>query len=445
MSTLIQQCKDNQIEFVRFLFCDTTGIIRGKTCSVASLERKMASGIGLVKGSMAQNILDILQPDTGLGATGEIRLIPDPGTFKILPYARGQAAMFCDMLELDKTNWSLCPRHILKRQIENAAVMGLHFKAAFEPEFYLFRKEQEQFIPIDNSMCFSTEGMNRAADFIFDFSQALNQQGISVEQYYPELGHGQHELSIRHEDALTSADNQLTYRDTLRGIATRHGLIASLAPKPNLKAPGSGCHLHISAWDPKGKNNLFADPEEKLSATGRYFIAGLLHHLPALVALTCASINSYRRLQPRSWSSAYVCWGWENREAAIRVPSTYWSEEAESTNIEIKCADSSCNPYIALAAVICAGLDGIKKQLPLPAPIQTDPAELMESGQKEEAPIRLPSSLNEALKKLIADIPLFEGLGPDFLKTYLIVKNSEVTALSKATEEEERHIFINKF
>jgi len=424
----------SSVKLVRFLYCDTSGIIRGKTTHVGRLKDRIAAGIGLVKGMMAMNLLDQLQTATGLGAVGEVRLVPDLSTFVVLPYSAASASFICNLLELNRTPWSLCPRTALIRQSDEAEAMDIRFEAAFEPEFTLGIADGGDFHPIDRSLCFATDGMNRASKFVNSFVEALERQGILVEQYYPELGHGQHEVSIRHAPALAAADRQIWYRETLRGVALEHGLEASLAPKPFSDQPGNGCHLHISAWDKDSGKNLFWSPEG-LTAFGLNFVAGILEHLPAIVALTCASVNSYRRLKPRCWSSAYVCWGYENREAAVRVPSVYWGQETATTNLEIKSVDSSCNPYLALAVVIAAGLDGVKRKLSAPEPFDADPGVLSPAELEQRLVKRLPTSLKEALVALEKDATIVETLGAELARTYLTVKYSECGAFASEDEQ----------
>lgn len=444
VDAILTQVHTSAVRLVRFLYCDTSGIIRGKLTHVDRLKDRLESGIGLVKGMMAMNMLDEMQTDTGLGATGEVRLLPDLDSFAILPYGVGQAMVLCDLVELDRAPWAMCPRTVLKRQIAKALEAGITIQAAFEPEFTLGTVENEEFEPIDESLCFSTEGMNRASPFIEKFVRALELQNVPVELYHPELGHGQHELSVGHTSALAAADRLVIYRETLRGVATDSGLIASMAPKPLAEQAGNGCHLHLSAWDARGERNLFWSPEG-LSEVGKQFIAGILKHLPALVAVTCPSVNSYRRLKPRSWSSAFTCWGYENREAAVRVPSTYWGKEEQSTNIEIKCVDNSCNPYLALAAVIAAGLDGIKRNLKAPLPVDVDPSSFNTEEMTKRSIKRLPSSLKEALRALLHDGVIMEALGDPLAASFITVKTSEVLAFSKHAQEFELKQHRTKF
>jgi glutamine synthetase len=432
LESIVETCQTGNIDLIRFLYCDTSSIIRGKSTYVRGLYDRLVSGIGLVKGMMAMNMLDQLQPETGLGATGEVRLVPDLSTFTILPYVSGQAALLCDLQELNQRPWDLCPRSILKQQLSRSAAMGFTIQAAFEPEFMLLQNNGGMLSPIDESLCFSTEGMNRGADFISGFVDALEQQKLEVEQYYPELGHGQHELSIKHAPALLACDRHLFYRETLRGCAQNSDLVATLAPKPFLDQPGNGCHLHVSCWDmSSGQNLMYAqDDPNDFSDFGRHFVAGILEHLPAITAITCPSVNSYRRLQPSAWSSAFTCWGFENREAAIRVPSLYWGHEQASSNIEIKCVDSSTNPYLALACVIAAGISGLEAGVYPPKPIDLEPS-ILSSEQRQQNKIRrLPQTLIDALVELEKDSVLMACLGEKFLRTFCIVKSSEVTSFA---------------
>jgi glutamine synthetase len=282
---------------------------------------------------------------------------------------------------------------------------------------------------------------------IDDIVEALEVQGMQVEQYYPELGHGQQELSIRFADALAAADNHIRYRETIRNIAWQHGLYASFAPKPFADQAGNGCHLHFSAWDPTGTRNLFFDEADRLglSAMAYLFIGGILAHLPGLVTLTCPSVNSYRRLQPRAWSSAFVCYGPDNREAALRIPSRFWGSEMASTNLELKPSDSSANPYLALGGLIAAGLDGIEQGLQ-PSEgrlIDCDPATLSEAERKRRGIHRLPSHLGEAITALEADAVLLDALGPLLSQAYLAIRRGDLAFFAGHDEtfELEHHFY----
>jgi glutamine synthetase len=442
---IVQQVKDANVRLVRFLYCDNGGTIRGKTTTVERLAERLTDGIGLTVAMMAMNSLDQLQPVAGMGPVGEIRLLPDPQSFVVLPYAPQSAAMSCDMFSRDRTPWAGCARSFLKRMCERAAAHGLRMQATFEAEFSLARQDSTgRFVPFDNTLCFSSIAMTQAAALINELVTALQAQGIVVEQYYPELGHGQHEISIRHAGALQAADNHIKLRETIRGVAFGYGLFASLAPKPFSDQAGNGAHIHFSLWDSAGRNVFYdGGAADGLSLIGRRFIGGVLDHLPALVALTCPSVNSYRRLQPRSWSSAYTAWGFDNREAALRVASPFWSDVEGSTNLELKAADSSCNPYIALGGLLAAGLDGIERGLDPGAPAEDDPASMTDAERASRGIRRLPGTLYEAIDCLTDDALLLDALGDLLGGAYLAVRRSEARAYAEQDEafEFQQHLY----
>ncbi len=231
--------------------------------------------------------------------------------------------------------------------------------AAFENEFSLLHSSNNEIIPTDDTVFASTLGMDLNRKIIDAIADALVAQDMTVERYYPESAPGQHEISIRYAEALQAADNQIVFRETVRAVAIEHGLKASFLPKIFADKAGNGCHLHVSLWQ-EGKN-ITGDGSGKLSSTALAFIAGILHHLPALMALTTPSTNSYRRIRPHFWSGAFAAWGYDNREGAVRVPSN--PVPPSPTHFELKTSDASANPYLALGAVIFAGLDGIGRNL----------------------------------------------------------------------------------
>lgn len=415
--------REENLSLVRFLYADHGGIIRGKAAAAGRLAERIESGIGHTRAMMAMSMMDELQPVEGMGPVGEVRITPDANTFVTLPYAFGVAAMLCDQVNPDGTPWDGCARTFLKQAIAELATAGYELQAAFEPEFTLGRREGAELEPLDESLCYSATGFHLAHDYIIDLVEALNKQGLEVEHYYPELGHGQQEVSIRHAAALRAADNHVLLRETARAVAIRHGLWASFAPKPLPDQAGNGAHLHASLWS--NGSNAFTDASGQfgMSAVGYRFMAGVLAHLPALVALTCGSVNSYRRLAPSMWAGAYACYGPDNREAAIRVCSPVGA--SGSVNLELKPSDSSGNPYLALGGFIHAGLDGIRRELDPGEPLLVDPATLSSSERSRLAVVRLPSSLSEALDALQADSVLMSALGPLRSSAYLAVKRSE--------------------
>jgi glutamine synthetase len=430
---VLNACLQAGVRLVRFLYCDNGCTIRGKLAPVDRLSGRMDAGQGLTVAMQAMNMLDQLQPVEGMGPVGEVRLMPDPDSFVILPYAPHSAAMMCDLLTLDRQPWGACPRSFLKRMIARAAEQGISVQASLENEFTLLREEEPgQYAPVDTDLCFSSIAMIRVAHVIDEIVSALAEQGIPVDAYYPELGHGQHELPIRHTHALRAADNQVWFRETVRNVAYRHGLLASLAPKPLPDQAGNGCHIHWSLWDLAGERSLLYDDADRyrISQLGYAFMAGVLAHLPGLLALTAPSYNSYRRLQPHFWSSAYTAWGPDNREAAVRVASGAWGSEAGSVNLELKASDPSNNPYLALGGLIAAGLDGVARGLQPGEPALIDPGNWSEPERLARGIRRYPTTQSEALDALQQDAVLMDALGPELSTSYPAVKRSEYEAFA---------------
>ena len=444
---VVAEAEKAGVRLVRFLYTDNGGITRGKATSIKYLHNRMSDGIGLTVAMQAMNMLDQLAAVEGMGPVGEIRLVPDPDTFVVLPYAPRSAAMTVDMLKHDGSPWEACPRSFLKRQIAACAEEGFSVQAAFEDEFTLTTKNPDgSFAPLDDSLCFSAVGMTTAAEVMDAIITAMEVQGLEIDQYYPEYGHGQEELPIRHTHALAAADRQVYYRETVRNVAYQHGMYASLAPKPFADQIGNGAHLHFSLWNKNGQTNLMHDPADQfgVSQFGYHFIAGVLEHLPALVALTCPSFNSYRRLQPHSWSSAYTIWGPDNREGSIRLPSQFRSDKASSTNAELKASDSSSNPYLALGGMMAAGLDGVRRKLSPGEPTLIDPGNFSDAERERRGIRRYPSNLKEALDNLEKDQVLTDALGPLLAKSFLAVKRLEWESFSQADEayEFQHHFWV---
>jgi glutamine synthetase len=435
---ILDACRTQAVRLVRFLYCDNGGVIRGKATHVERLGDRLRTGIGLTVAMQAMNSLDQLQPVEGMGPVGEIRLVPDAGTFTVLPYAPHTAAMLVDHLRLDGQPYEAGPRNFLKRMAARLAERGMVLLCAVENEWSLATQRDGGYVPVDESLCFSTVGMAASAEVTDATVAALGEQGIQVEQYYAELGHGQQELSVVPRPAVQAADTQILVRETIRGVATRSGLVASLAPKPWPDQAGNGAHIHFSLWDDDGQRNLFHDPAGRfgLSRTAEQFVAGVLTHVPGLLALTAPSVNSYQRLLPQHWSSAFVCWGPDNREATVRVPSTFWGLEQASTNLEFKPTDASCNPYLAFGGLIAAGLDGMARELEAPEPLSVDPATLPDREREAAGAHRYPTTLEESIEALERDEVLVEALGDLLARSYLAVRRSEWEAYSAMTEAE---------
>jgi glutamine synthetase len=436
------------VRLIRFLYCDNGGVIRGKLAHIDSLAQRLNSGIGLTVAMQAMNMLDQLQPVAGMGPVGEVRIVPDPDSFVVLPYAPHSAAMMSDLVQLDGRPWGACPRSFLKRMLARAAEADFTIQAALENEFTLLRVEDDgRYQPIDSGLCFSSISMSAAAAVMNDIIAALEAQNIPIDAYYPELGHGQHELPIRHASALRAADNQVWFRETVRNVAAQHGLIASLAPKPLPEQAGNSAHIHWSVWDTAGENNLLYDPQDAyhLSQMGYHFIAGVLAHLPGLLALTTPSYNSYRRLQPHFWSSAYTSWGPDNREASVRIASGLWGQEAASTNLELKASDPSNNPYLALGGLLAAGLDGVARELQPGEVTLIDPGNYSDEERAARGIERYPTTQAEALDALEQDTVLLDALGDELSRSYIAVRRSEYAAFSAEDTDFEIKHHLYKF
>ncbi len=424
---VVREAERQGLQQIQFLYVDNGGITRGKVSSLRKLKSHMAGGIGLTRAMQAMNMMDQLQPVARAGPVGEIRLVPDPDSFRVIPYLERSGSILCDMVNLNHEPWDLCPRDFLKRQIQAASDMGFRIMATYEDEFSLARVVDEGvWEPLDDTLCFSARAMEVAHPIMRDIMDALEAQGIEPEQYYPELGHGQHELSIAPTDVLAAADNQVRYRETVHAVARAHGLEASFAPKPWADQAGNGAHIHFSVWDPTFTRNLFWDAEDPyhLSPLGYQFAAGVVHHLPALIGLTCPSVNSYRRLNPRAWSSAYTSFGPDNREAGVRIASVFWGNEERSINLELKASDSSANPYLALGGLLAVGLDGVQNPRPLDV-MDVDPATLTEEERRRAHVTRLPETLAQAMDALAVDDTLEGAMGASLHRAYLTVKRSE--------------------
>ena len=442
---VVKRADEAGLRLVRFLWCGNDGTVRAKASGTHGLEGRLRSGIGLTVAMQAMNGLDQLQPVEGMGPVGEVRLVPDLTTFRVLPYAPRTGAVLVDLIGLDGEPAPQCPRSFLKRMAARLAERGAELEVAFENEFSLAVAADGGFVPVDSSLCFSTIGMTASQAYADALVDALEQQGIEVEQYYAELGHGQQEISTAHAPALRAADEQVLVRETIRGVAAQHGLVASLAPKPWPEGAGNGGHIHFSLWG--GGHNRFHDASraDSLSDEARSFIAGVLAHLSGLCGLSAPSFNSYRRIVPQYWAGAFTCWGHDNREAPLRVPSVFRGMEEASTNVELKAADASCNPYLAVAGLIAAGLDGLERGLEPPEPVEVDPATISEEKRERLGVRPLPATQEQALAALERDRVLMEALRPPLSRSYLAVRGSEWTAYSEGDEAFEQQGHFLKY
>ena len=440
---LVKKADEAGLRLVRFLWCGNDGTVRAKASGRHGLKGRLQSGIGLTVAMQAMSSLDQLQPVPGMGPVGEVRLVPDLDTFRVLPYAPNTGAVLTDHIGLDGEPAPVCQRSFLKRMESRLAERGLVLRASFENEFSLATRVDGAYVPIDSALCFSTIGATASQDYVDELAAALDAQGIPLEQYYAELGHGQQEISTPHAPALQAADEQLLVRETIRGVAARHRLVASLAPKPWPDNAGNGGHVHFSLWD--GERNAFYGTVGGLSQEARAFVAGVLAHLPGLCGLTAPSFNSYHRIVPQYWAGAFVAWGLDNREAPVRIASTFRGSEEASTNAELKACDATCNPYLAIGGLIAAGLDGLERGLEPPAPVDVDPATIDEAERERRGIVRLPATQAEALDALERDELLVGALGPVLAESYLAVRRSEWAAYSAGDAAFEQQGHFEKY
>ncbi|MEW6081225.1 MAG: glutamine synthetase family protein [Bacillota bacterium] len=429
---ILRIVEEQGIELVRFLYIDNDGVTRGYSAHRNSLEGDLDSGHAFARVMPVFSALDTLVPGSRYGCVGEVRGKPDLDTFRILPYAPGAAALICDFTDLNHKPLELCARSVLKRVLAGSPY---RVNACYENEFYFMKTgDSGEVLPFDSSLCFATPGMNNTHEVVLEITRALESQGMVVEKHYPEYGPGQQELIIRYDEALRAADNQVFFKETVKGVASKHGIKASFMPKPFPGRAGSGAHLHVSLWD--GDTNLFYDPARdfNLSEMARYFTGGVLKHIRGLCAFTASIVTSYKRLVPHNWASAYACYGPDNREAAVRVVSGQKGRENKTVNLEFKPIDGACNPYLALAALLVAGFDGIENRIDPGDPTLTDPHDLTGQEKEERGIRRLPETLAEAARALSED-PLFsEKMGDVLVEEYVLAKvfqwneyNSQIT------------------
>jgi glutamine synthetase len=443
---LKQKLKDTGVKFIRLLWCDNANIIRAKAAHIDYLEEYIDNGVGITVAQMALPVMyDSVVADTGLGPVGEIRLMPDWSTLTMLPFAEGHAQVLCDMIISNTGDvWAHCPRGFLKRQIGRLEKLSLILKAVFENEFFLLRRNDAgELEPSDTTVFCATGSMNLHRALIMDITNSLIAQGLEVEGYYPESGPGQQEVNIRYAEAMQAADRQIVYRETIRGEASRHGLIASFLPKIFEDKAGSGCHLNFSLW--RDGKNISGDPHQAtaISPVAGAFIAGILDHLPGLCAVTIPSKTSYRRIQPHFWAGAFRAWGHQNREAAVRVCKN--KQGTRASRFEYKTADATANPYIALGALIAAGLDGLSRNLELPAEITVDPATIPEAQRKAGKIDRLPQNLEKAIDALREDTVLLEAMGTELAGSYVAVRQHEWDNLKDLKLEEEVDMLVERY
>ncbi|WP_460829452.1 glutamine synthetase family protein [Nocardioides hungaricus] len=413
--------EERDVRFVRLWFTDVLGFLKSVAVAPAELEGAFSEGIGF-DGSAIEGFARVYEAD--------MLAMPDPATFQILPW-RGEgpatARMFCDILMPDGSASYADPRHVLKRTLSRAADQGLTFYTHPEIEFYLFKDTPvagAEPAPVDRSGYFDHTAQSHGADFRREAITMLEAMGISVEFSHHEGGPGQQEIDLRYADALTTADNVMTFRTVIREVALGQDIWATFMPKPFTAHPGSGMHTHVSLFE--GDRNAFfeAGAEYQLSKVGRQFIAGVLRHASEISVVTNQWVNSYKRLMFGGEAPSYICWGHNNRSAMIRVPM-YKPNKGQSTRIELRTIDAACNPYLAFAAVLAAGLKGIEGDYELPREAEDDVWALTERERKSLGIEPLPRSLAEAIAVAERSELLAETLGEQVFDFFLRNKRAE--------------------
>ena len=283
---LLKKIKESDIKLIRAIYAGPEGITRGKAFPPAFLSEVVEGGIGLTQAQASVTVLDQLPRESKFQPIGEVRICPDVETFQALPYLPGHARMLSDLETVDGEPWELCPRSLLKKQVGMLAERGIVLRASFENEFTVYENSTGAWLPIDQLNCFSSAAMDVASDFIIPTIAALEQQGVIVEKYFAEAGSGQQEMPVQHQEGVVAADQQVVFKETVRGVARAQGLQVSFMPKADPASAGNGCHIHMSLWDRESDRNLFYDESDdyELSETARQFTAGVLAHLPALLA-----------------------------------------------------------------------------------------------------------------------------------------------------------------
>jgi glutamine synthetase len=418
---VLRTIEERDIRFVRLWFTDVLGFLKSVAIAPAELESAFAEGIGF-DGSAIEGFARVYESD--------MLAKPDPATFQVLPWRgeqQGVARIFCDIQMPDGTPSYADSRYVLKRALSKAADRGLTFYTHPEVEFFLFKDEKDANgvpIPVDQVGYFDHSPHGIGHDFRRDAITTLEAMGISVEFSHHEGAPGQQEIDLRYADALTTADNLMTFRVVVKETALARGLVASFMPKPLRDHPGSGMHTHLSLFE--GDRNAFYDPsgDYLLSKTARSFIAGLLHHAPEFTAITNQWVNSYKRLTGGGEAPAWICWGHNNRSAMIRVPM-YKPAKGNSTRIEVRSLDSACNPYLAFAVLLAAGLKGVEEGYELPPGAEDDVWALTESERRALGMAPLPSSLDQAIQAMERSELVAETLGEHVFDFFLRNKRSE--------------------
>jgi glutamine synthetase len=419
---VLRALEERDVRFVRLWFTDVLGSLKSVAVAPAELEGAFTEGIGF-DGSAIEGFARVHESD--------MLVRPDPSTFQVLPWkardGSGTARMFCEIAMPDGSQSYADPRFVLQRTLSQAAEQGFTFYTHPEIEFFLIKTRPTDGSPpepVDHSGYFDHTSHEVGHDFRREAITMLEEMGISVEFSHHEGAPGQQEIDLRYADALTTADNIMTFRVVVKEVALSQGLYASFMPKPFTEHPGSAMHTHLSLFE--GDRNAFfeAGSEFQLSKTGRAFIAGLLRHAAEITAVTNQWVNSYKRLAGGGEAPSYICWGHNNRSALIRVPM-YKPTKGQSTRVELRSIDSAANPYLAFAVILAAGMKGINEGYELPPGAEDDVWALSETERRAMGIDPLPRSLNQAIGIMEQSELVAETLGEHVFEFFLRNKRAE--------------------
>ena len=420
---VLEKAKKDEVKFVQLQFTDIHGTIKSVTIPIHKLAESLEKGTWF-DGSSIEGFTRIAESD--------MFLKPDPSTYAVLPWEPSDkkvARFICDVYTPDGKPFEGDPRYILKRVMKEAEELGFQYNVGPELEFFMFKLSDNcelKPIPQDVAGYFDYTPRDLADNIRSDIVNALEAMGLEVEMSHHEVAPGQHEIDFKYGNALTQADRAITFKHAAKSIVFKHGLFASFMPKPIFGVNGSGMHVHQSLFDIKTGKNAFFDPNDryKLSKIAKSFIAGQLKNVKSMSAVVAPTVNSYKRLVPGFEAPVYICWAQINRSALIRIPR-YSPGREQATRAELRCPDPSCNPYLAFAVMLKAGLDGIKNKLEPPAPIEEDVYEFDECALETHKIETLPASLGEALIELTKSNIMREALGEHTYKVYLAAKKAE--------------------
>jgi glutamine synthetase len=438
--TLLSQVKTDGVRFVSLQFTDVTGAVKSVDIPAHRLEYALEEGIWF-DGSSVEGFARIQESD--------MRLVIDKNTYSLLPWSadeRRRGRVFCDIYMPDGNPFPGDPRGTLKRILSKIEERGWTLNIGPEPEFFLFKRNGPDSIhpvPHDVGGYFDFSASDEALRVRAELMEALSSMGLQIEMGHHEVALGQHEIDFRYTNAVEAADNILTMKYTVKAIAAKHGLIASFMPKPIFGINGSGMHCHQSLFDKDGNNLFYQDDDEyNLSKTAYGYIAGQLKHARAMAAVVAPTINSYKRLVPGYEAPVYVGWAQTNRSALIRIPR-YMPGRDKAVRAELRCPDPSANPYLAITAMLAAGLDGIDSQITCPAPLNNVNVYDLTPEERIDRQIdSLPGSLSEAMRELEQDSVIKNALGNDIYTTFVRAKSAEIDAYRTIVSDWEIERFL---